>query len=219
MWLFLMVASVLAGGSPYLFDGETQWVAALVSRDFIIFCISLSALLLIPYSRPAAKLIWTIWTIWQFIILLTKAAEVSTDLPVQFWSGISWATTAIFALWIFSRKTHEPRLHQFIDGHIYYILATPHDLKSLLLCLFVRPYNGLKVYLDGKLWTYRKGAFTELRGDLAMKRLKNCRVIHLKQASDNDREYLSKLTGLRWSLKNNCYTLLENQFGPVRSYI
>lgn len=220
MWVFLLGVSALAGGCPFLFDGDMQWYVSVISRDFIIFCTNLAALLLIPYSRPGAKVIWSIWTFWQFVIFATKAVEIFSDLPVQFWSGLSWLTTAFFVLWIFSRKSHAQRQRPPADGHFYYVLTTPRDVKSLLVSLFLRPYSGLKIYLDGAIWGFRKGhGFVRLEGEAVLKKLKHSRMVHIGSAEAADRQYLNSLLGTPWSMKNNCYALLEKHFGPVRNYV
>ncbi len=219
MWQILLVASLVAGYATYFFDGDMQWYVAVISRDFIIFCVSLAGGTFIPYSRPRAKIIWTIWIFWQFVIFLLKIPELLTDLPMQFWSGTGMASTVLFALWMFSRRPHALRQRPLADGHLYYILSAPSDFKSLLLSLFLRPYSGLRVYLDGKIWTYRRGhGFTRLEGEAALRKLKHCRMVHIGPATNEDRACLDNLIGTQWSLENNCYALLEKHFGPVRNH-
>ncbi|MDP9195222.1 MAG: hypothetical protein M3O22_00360 [Pseudomonadota bacterium] len=219
MYLALLGAALLAGYAPYFYEGDMQWYVSLVSRDFIIFCVSLAGAIFIPYSRPAAKVIWSIWTLWQLAIFICKAIEAFTDFPVQFWDVVTTITALVFVLWMFSRRPHAPRQRPLADGHLYYILSAPSDFKSLLLSLFLRPYSGLRVYLDGKIWTYRRNhGFTRLEGEAALRKLKHCRMVHIGPATDEDRACLDSLIGTQWSLKTNCFALLENHFGPVRNH-
>lgn len=218
MWLYILGVAALAGAAPYFFDGDMEWYASVASRDYIIFCVSLAALTLIRYDKPGVKAIWAIWTLWQFIIFVNTTLQLTFDLSADFWTVISWISTTVFVVWIFSRKTHSHPPRPLLDGHLYYILPAPHDLKGLFSCLFFRPYNGLKVYLNGKVYGYRKGKFCEIEGDRILKRLTDSRIIHIGQATGKHTDFLRGMIGSPWAPSKNCYHTFEQYFGPVRNY-
>lgn len=217
MWFFLLFIAAIIGFSPDFFHDDAQWYVSLISRDAIIFLVSLSSLLLILRRRYNLMMIWGIWTAWQFVILVSTCIELMTDYPVQSWTGASALISMIFLGWMWSRRPPLVSDASVDENYAYYIVKPIKDIRGLFVGLFSAPWNGISVYANGHFYGFKVGqGIVKKTAEEAKIVIKNSICIKSKLLKDINIQDLDRLVGKKWLPWQNCYTVFEPILGKIR---
>jgi len=96
-------------------------------------------------------------------------------------------------------RTLTPKSANFDVKKSYIVLKRPSDFFGLVAALFTAPYGHCSLVTKGKWFKFKKGSLQELdykhNEDYCLIKIDNVRLSEIR-----------KLLGMKWSLKNNCFT-------------
>jgi hypothetical protein len=211
MWFSCLLIASVIGFLPDFVPQESQWLLAIISRDAIVFLVSLAACIAI--QKPTVKIVWFLWTVWQFVIFTTTLAEAYIDISLQFWVGLSAVMAMLFFGWASSRRPPiicEERLNK---NYLYYVIKPTTDIRSLINSALSKPWNGLAVYVDGHYYGFKRKEFVKVKLD--NKKLSKWGFVKVKKVSPEDIRRLNNMVGSSWRPWRNCYSVFEPMFGKL----
>lgn len=189
-------------------DNELVWYAS----QFLELTQSASVLCFLTYYIPYRQLFTkTLAALW--------CASVTTDVllyPLWFlhydvadYAHTVQALLSIVAFFYICIKSYSKVPSDTVrDGYVYQVRAVPRRPQDMILSvLYLRPFGGTGVVIDGQWYHYRKGRLQ--RDEYSRIPLDKCVILETRKVKPGDRESLDSRLGEKWTWTRNCATTLH----------
>lgn len=134
----------------------------------------------------------------------------------RFFGCMSFCCSALIGYFSPATSHTSPLLrHSSLDGshidgqpiNLYLVVKEPDDLKTTLAYNLIGS-GGYGIVIGKDWYHYRRSIFIKDRA-AKLKRLSGFLISPLREATEQDIEYLNSLIGKKWAVNRNCKTILE----------
>lgn len=216
--IFIIFVLGLIPYAPFI---TNAYGISVLSRELIIFLLSICIFINIPYSDIQSKCIMIGFSIIQFNNFIFQSLYFFfyikySDLLLFSSHLIILTVSFLLSNLLFKRYSYHSEIID--DNFIYYLCPRPDDFNGLISSLFYLPFGGVKVYCKGNVYAYRKGKLEKFTGRRSIFYIQKCFCFNTNVIYSNEIEKeLDSLVGKTWSINNNCYSTFEPMFGKLKS--
>lgn len=218
-----IILVTLIGLVPYAPGVIDTYGLSSLSRELIICMLAVSVAKNITYDNIVSKCLcigFAITQILQAIVFCTyyfSYYSLSGNIMFSLFALIM-LSSIFMARQLFMRAKFTS--DEIDDTFIYYLCPKADDLNGLLSSLFYFPFSGVKVYANGKVYSYKRGVMTELTGRHVGFYLKRCHAFNTNVMYTSEiQSELDALVGTKWTFRDNCYSTFEPMFGSLASLL
>lgn len=204
----LITVTVLQYLANEIIKDENIWYAShflcLVENTILLIFLTM----FIPYRQLFLKTTAALWC----------AASLTDTLIYPFWflyydtAQVAYGAQFVLSVGIFFyiciKSYSRVPSDKVRDGYIYQVRSIPRRPQDMILSvLYLRPFGGTGVIVDGNWYHYRKGRMQ--RDEYSRIPLDKCVILEARKIKPGDRESLDSRLGERWSWTRNCVTTLH----------
>lgn len=162
----------------------------------------------IPYRQLFAKTLAGLWflssledltlfPLWLFHIDLASQGH-----------ALHVTSSVLFFFYICVKSYDRIPSDTIRDGYVYQVRAVPRRPQDMILSvLYLRPFGGTGVVVEGYWYHYRKGRLQ--RDEYSRIPLDKCVILETRKVKPGDRESLDSRLGEKWTWTRNCATTLH----------
>lgn len=208
-WMLNRLANVLADEqSVWAYHEITQSVTLAAAGCFIVGAI--------PYRHLALKCLAGAF----FLSCLLDAVYVwvAYVLEANFYeySCVAQALVVLVSFIFYTLRSYKEPNDALDEDHVFCLRQRPHDVQGLIISMLgmFGPYAGYALYANGILYAYHEGTLTARNID--EKLLKSYHVTRGRKVTPAFHQEMKKWVGGKWTLKQNCLTLLRRIWGQYK---
>lgn len=204
----LVTITVLQYAANELINDNNIWYAAqfiaLLENTILLIFLTM----FIPYRQLFLKTIAAFWC----------AASLTDTLIYPLWflhydtANIAYGSQLVLSVvaffYICIKSYSKVPSDTVRNGYVYQVRAVPRRPQDMILSvLYLRPFGGTGVIIDGQWYHYRKGRLQ--RDEYSRIPLDKCVILETRKVKPGDRESLDSRLGEKWTWTRNCATTLH----------
>ena len=206
-----IITSILLNQIPNLFEGPTSWYIYSSVKQFELSMWLIFAVSLISYKQLVLKSVLAVWAVTDFVDAFNPLLwELFGNwlFPIHAIKAII-ATIWVLFIWF---RSYDRENDPLDTEHFFLVGVRPTGLQDFILSLIKEPHGGSGIYANGNFYHYRHGQLKIHTLEYLIRAQNKYRIRKIRKI---DPTRLSQLNNLlytkykKWSLINNCKTVLE----------
>jgi hypothetical protein len=201
-----VVACAIIGQLHFLFNGDASWdvfVLGLMAEAFI-----LSLLLYRKYDYADLKNKYMSFIMCMFPLIQGFLFIIKDPVKYAMAFGILVTCSVVWFLYAVMRP-YSRESDPLDDEYVYKVAKRPNSFVTFLVAMGREAFGRYSYYHSGTVFFYQKDIFLQKEFDNYIKADEEYIIIRTnKRATPEVKDKLFKRCGSKWSLRNNCLTVL-----------